>query len=1383
MSAIDPAGLPAPLVGEAKRQAMDSILGYDYQIWRTVEAWMLLNSGETLYIECAEDFDVIDSSGASMVQLKNSPSAITINSGDVKNAIQNFWTAKTKNANRGKIGLRFLTRGEIGHERERPFGDERGLELWKLAAAGDEAAAKRLASHLSSTLGNASLVAFLKTAKNSELIEKLFNCIEWVTGESSIEAVRLAVRRMAIQRGAHQKVTAQASADAVDALLAKCREIAVRKEPELRSLTPEDLQLVFERSTSLPVPITGDFLAALSSMLSPKATGPSFALSLVRGELPMLPQPHLPRSEFAQTIASSLIEWPVVLIVGSEGRGKTTAANIVGQKVTGAVHWVDLSTHSDDRAVAMTIEGTLLKVRGPERPRCVILDDVPVAQGMSDQVWIPLRALMESCSQFKTVLLLTAKGVVEDAVDSKFRTARAKVLPVPGLSQPEVEQFFLELGCPPERLSDWAKLTLLQSGNGHPKLVYLRGLELQDSGWPPVTSDAVVAAPKSIEEARANARQVAAKVVGDVDRPFLYTLSLSAIPFDRAVALSVGSRLSIEAPGESFDRLAGRWIESRGRIGYSVTTMLNGQAQKIWAEEKLCEAHQVLFDAFINRRSIRVDEAWGVFLHAFAGKEPGRLGNFLATLLGENLETTDGLAEALDVLLLIGSEASTFAVPFDRRCSIMLRIVQFRIAKIRRVETLSDIVEKWAWEIAQISDSKEKEAAKVIRGLSIACTMEGELSPSIVVNAVRDAAGFEKFGLSLGAPDFLGAELRAAQNINVTVLAWLFAVAQTRCKNADQLDQFLEALDALDTDIRSQMLQAFELPYVQMSLSMVERVWLGETKKEHKDWPTVISVLERSESFANKWDCSAFSIAVTKTLSLIYDEELKDSAKSLEVLRAAKAHVSSILLKEQEANVLFRGGDFEAALRLWREVLYDGGGGSEYSEKRRDRFAMRKAGIAAAKLGFFDEAAVWMQGAAVEATRDPMGVPAAAFYLDASYCWFKHGNGEKTVAALTTAALTLKGNYDPESEFFAFAAQKNAGNTALWLLDQFRNSEGGGTEPFVGSSSNPDLNREGYQSLPASPYAVTAWMILEIANRIGVNFCALGELSEDLENTRNALAGMQFRVLKLRKTIELGKLNDMAACINDLQIAMWKSKETMKVESGIMTEFSTNVEDELRSDAFAETQWIFMIGLVLRTIVKGSPEKLANEWEIRLRGLPYDEEFQVVVTSSLRNFDLDLATASSKMRVSPPSPVNIGAAARLLANDRRSPIDTAYAQIALLVWFQSSPARMFLNSSLEQFFAAFADHWRQLISTPALLVNPRMTVPMIEQAINSKGPIAERLLQLLLGASSASRMSLPQVLIDKLANLSKEQKVLDSFRREVTCATASEMIAVKTGND
>ena len=456
MSLSGPVGQKAPLLGEAKRQAIDSLLGYDYQIWRTAEAWMLLRPGDILYIECAEDYDIASDAGVLMAQVKNSPRPITLNSADVKAAIQNFWVARRKNPNRGQLSLRFLTRGEIGQERDKEFGEEKGLELWSRAAAGDASAARRLATYLQGTVSDTSLAAFLNTSQDEQLIEELFSRIEWVAGEPGIGAVQLAVQRMAIHRGAQERITAQASAKAVPSLLAHCREVAVRNEPQARSLTPEDLQLIFEQSTTLPVPITDNIQATLTALFSPSTARSSFLVSVVNNELPPLQRPYLPRADFIATVASSLLDSPAVLIVGSEGRGKTTAASIVGHQVSGKARWVDLTAYPDETSVATALEDALIAVRATEPPKCIILDNVPVAQGMADHTWAIIRALIESCRQVKAVLLLTAKGVSDDAVDSRFRAAQIKVLSVPALTQAEVEQFFAELGCPAEKATQWA---------------------------------------------------------------------------------------------------------------------------------------------------------------------------------------------------------------------------------------------------------------------------------------------------------------------------------------------------------------------------------------------------------------------------------------------------------------------------------------------------------------------------------------------------------------------------------------------------------------------------------------------------------------------------------------------------------------------------------------------------------------------------------------------------------------------------------------------------------------------------------------------------------------------------------------------------------------
>ena len=62
--------MSSPLKGEPGRQAIAPIGGILYQIWQSVFAWISLESLEVLYLEGAEDFDVIGPTQATAVQVR-----------------------------------------------------------------------------------------------------------------------------------------------------------------------------------------------------------------------------------------------------------------------------------------------------------------------------------------------------------------------------------------------------------------------------------------------------------------------------------------------------------------------------------------------------------------------------------------------------------------------------------------------------------------------------------------------------------------------------------------------------------------------------------------------------------------------------------------------------------------------------------------------------------------------------------------------------------------------------------------------------------------------------------------------------------------------------------------------------------------------------------------------------------------------------------------------------------------------------------------------------------------------------------------------------------------------------------------------------------------
>src|ERR1700730_11224430 len=110
-----------PLRNDPAREATASLAGYASQIWRSVLVWLRLEDGERLYLEGAEDIDVIHGSAAETIQVKATKGNITLRSADVVEAIDNAWLNQQRNRDR-LIRYRFLTNASIGMEQVDPIG-------------------------------------------------------------------------------------------------------------------------------------------------------------------------------------------------------------------------------------------------------------------------------------------------------------------------------------------------------------------------------------------------------------------------------------------------------------------------------------------------------------------------------------------------------------------------------------------------------------------------------------------------------------------------------------------------------------------------------------------------------------------------------------------------------------------------------------------------------------------------------------------------------------------------------------------------------------------------------------------------------------------------------------------------------------------------------------------------------------------------------------------------------------------------------------------------------------------------------------------------------------------------------------------------------------
>lgn len=225
-----------PMTGldaDPRRQARHVFRGYDYQIARSIRAWLDLGDRERLVLEGAEDFDRLAGKDAALNQARETAGSgnITLRTKGVIAAINDFWTHRERNR-QYRIHYHYWTTSGIGIERDRPFGKARaGLRLWS---------AIRAAPQADTSLADAGLIAaflrgqpdilpeiksFLATATPAEAIERLILPIEWCTKENR-EDLRAQIDDALVRHGETFGVYPQDAQKAYDALYGAAVEAA-----------------------------------------------------------------------------------------------------------------------------------------------------------------------------------------------------------------------------------------------------------------------------------------------------------------------------------------------------------------------------------------------------------------------------------------------------------------------------------------------------------------------------------------------------------------------------------------------------------------------------------------------------------------------------------------------------------------------------------------------------------------------------------------------------------------------------------------------------------------------------------------------------------------------------------------------------------------------------------------------------------------------------------------------------------------------------------------------------------------------------------------------------------------------------------------------------
>lgn len=1312
-------------------------------MWRTIDQWISLAQDETLYLECAEDIDLVAADGATTTQIKDTVANLSLASQDALDAIRHFWELKQRTP--GKVRFKYLTRAAIATEQGTLLDRRRGIDVWMDAAKGNLASCELLRTFLIHKFSDSlAFHDYLSTHSAKLLMIELFQPFDWVMEEPDEEIIRRLIVRRLIRHGEEHRHPSTVSARVIDSLYRHCWDTAKKADPKARSLTIEDFQHLFDTETSVLVPQSKLF-DALSPIRTTtnliRFTGPT---QFWTEGIPPLPTPVILRDSVVSAAHSALSPLCPLVLAGSSGKGKTTLAKLVALETSLDSFWIDLSGREKYFADS-AFSALALDVSNRSRPCIIVIDDFLIATGSDQSMWTSLGMLQHACRRSGSHILITTKGVPRDCLDARLLSAGSTVQQIDDLSEAEVTQFLETLGCSTPLLPVWTRLIQAKT-LGHPKLVHVFALELSDRGWPAPTSDILFGTPESISGQRAIERLNVSNRESGPSLDFLYYLTLVALPFDRAFALHLGSRITgLADPGTTLDRFLGLWIEPSYMSRFRITSLLAYQATEVWTPQRLKDAHGMIFDSFLAGHTINISLAFEVLAHGLSAQIPNRLVPFLTALLDTEESNLPRMARELKPIVHFGSGVGTRAVPFDIGASLLFRLLQFKTASLEYPEALPRIADEWIWEVEDLAreDSRQTHEYYMLnRALwakSLALSFETILPPLKIIEAIILLDNCKNSGIPLSIPASVVSESGSDD-----IVAHLFSFFGSRCRDIEYLDRLLDALMSVPDSIRSRMLSAAHFPHVRAFGFLIDTAWVGEFRKEAPDWEYVVSVLRKASTAAHHLASPHLGLHATKALSIVLDEHLGNREAAIVALDEGRIlYGDHPILMGQLANLHFHHNEFATALALWNQSL------SDKADRRlhgiRDPFAFRLAGMAAGKVGDFEQAAELFLLGSHFASEAGVTHTATALLYDAAYCFFKAKRFSKMCKAMRDGLPYLQESPNPEGDPQGFALQKFAGHIVLWILHEVTGKSSESlAEPALGCSSNPSFDRS-ISQLPPSRWELTAVNLVEMEHRLRFTPETMKAFGSILRDSQIPSTELRLAVVDIDEVFRQARFTDLPTVLEALGSSLARVRAQHRQHQDIQSAFRGEIEDQDRVDILPG--YYLLCALTAHVLSGGNADSLIQSWAETFKQLPSLQSSGAIDTL-LSAIAAATKEAENILRDTHCDNYSRLAAAHvILISSPVTPALSALAQVASIAWFSASHAQNALREIIPILCASFARTWQYHLRQPALLLSPRLAVPTIESAltITSDGP--RKLHDIVVAASIATRIRIPSEML------------------------------------
>lgn len=1311
-----------PLANEPAREAVDSMRGYSYQILCSLRTWVTLPSDHLLYLEGAEDFDVVAPDDTTTTQVKHSSrmTRVTLRSPGIRQALDNFWSHCQRNPGR-QVHFHYLTTSTPSVEQGAPFGPEvSGIKLWcrlredKKFRGRAKAIDTLRAFLVEYCVESRQFRDFLKQCSRTDFESEIIQRVFWDTESPDSQAIYQDILSHLVALGLSRQVPVEDCESVVHALYHEAWRVATKDTN--RHLDKESFIRIFDQATRISVPKS--LLMALVGRVLPEEARGSDVTAIISdqraiGALPPLPSNYFERRALVDRMMSAVAQNTLTILQGSTGMGKTSSSVAFTQRHQQSWGWLSFrgsDTHSALRRLTTVLE----EIRFGRVPLHIILDDIDTIEDA--RAYEPLiSGIVEAQRQRNGKLIVCVAQEPSSRLGQSLGLTAGQVLRIPVFSRAEIEGFLLAFECLDDELrTTWARIIELTT-RGHPQLVHARVAFLASQSFPAAGPQDLLQTSADIEDVHTEAR----KLISSLDvaqRELMYRLSLTACPLRREQIVAIGSTTpSLEEPGTAFDRLIGPWIEHLGEGLYQSSPLARHVGRSVKGPDWVQSTHFNIATALLSSKTLSPHEVSEIYLHALTGRNEFAFARLSFSLVSESDETWHLMSDYLSWLVPIGLDGGAFELIERPENIFLLRLLQLNIASRIESNELPRVIERALDEFPYDEAASEDDLARfVLLGQVLLHHPEAlpvsrllELIPSYVVEVDRlqkliDFPQSTELALMLRGP---------SGKMDPATIAGMSVVQRIR-----SLEGLSELLVGIDNWGKSTVRRALWMvgQDEMMSSALMNQVWLHEYQTAEPDWSRFVEVAERLYRFAVSHELMGLGTAAAKMVGRVMDENQGFSEKGLERAEQFTLELGDgPSLQDGRARILTHMGRDREALELWRAAL------PQWNAGHIDvnvGIGFREAAMAAGRLGLWEEAGALFSDGAKRLEDEAVRSFRVGMIVDEGFACWKLGHNQRALDCFKSGLEELEAMQTEVDSDPVYSLQRRIGHTGMWVSSQAagRSVPEDYSEPTPGLCSDLEpLKGEKDKGTPID-YIFASFVDFE-------DICKLGDAlfvryAERGTGSEHVAVRIGFLERAFRWRVEKAESDGLLEGIVGLARCLIATREQMSRDAGSSEEVI--VPDKapgLGSAEFELVQVYMLIGMfsfvALGKVTEGLVSSWRNEAERLNVGQGLEDWFDLVEGL----FVTGRIDAEECTKVREGSWVNQCLASLCWANgDEIDPSSLIGCHGLWLSYFERLPKRNLVAHDVAELVS---QSWGRCAARPFLLRSPRVTVPALRSAI------------------------------------------------------------------